>query len=211
MMPISKICISKLFKPIHLNVFDLECRLISYIPNLDLFEKELRNNLLNIDLCKQLSDGNYAFETFLYCIRLNLFENIKIIIKYIDLTRFFAYYSTQTGQDALSTVIITRNEFLLHFLLNYETFININQRDLLGRTAFFKAVLWGNISAARILIKRGCDIYVCNNDNNNIFDYISDIRNDKKLLAILKSNNSHQHGNETFDFDMICKFIDSIS
>jgi len=158
-----------------INVFELEKKLFNLICDKDISKVIIELNKIR-KRCdfQRLIEHHYGCETFLICIHFNQFNAVKAIAAVLPTFMLMRYYSPKTGQDAISTAILSHHNHILEWLLNLK-FVNVDQRDIMGRTAFFKAVLWSRFGAARTLIRYRCDVYMCNDQMKSIFDFIHEI------------------------------------
>lgn len=167
------------------NVSELEQRLFGFICCSDM--EKVNMELTRISKRSDFSilvQYNYACETFIFCVQNNSFDAVKLIASIVPSYKLMSYFSKKTGQDAMSTAIAAHHNHILLWLLQLK-YYNINQRDIMGRTAFFKAVLWGKFAAARTLMKHNCDVYSCNDQMKSIFDFVNDLNQNQFVGASL--------------------------
>lgn len=162
-----------------INVVELETKLFNLVCIRDTTNLVIELNKIRrrCDF-QRLMEHNYGCETFIFCVQFNQFNALKAIANVLPSFVLMKYYSKKTGQDALSTAVLSHHNHILQWILNLKC-VNIDQRDIMGRTAFFKAVLWTKFGAARILIRYGCDVYICNDQMKSIFDFVYDLNQSK--------------------------------
>lgn len=165
----------------------------------------LENKNININL--QNNNGTTAL---MYACQKNL--NLDIIKLLLDKNANLNL-QTKKGNSAL-TIAIKSNNIEIVSLLASNHNINLDLKDREGETPLMKAILLININIVRILLDKGANINIKNNNNRNIFKIIEMQRipnNIKEIILytknvqdfieeIKKINNDKNHEKKVYDF-----------
>lgn len=168
-----------------INVY--EKKLYESIPSVKNISKEIKKVKTRPDFAIIIAN-DYGCKTFLFCVKHGLLDVLKMFVKRLNAERLFNYICPESGDDALSVGIRFFKHDVVEWMLGFGE-LKVDKRDILGRTAFFKAILWNNFSCAKLLMQFGCNIYVPNDQGETIFEFVVYLNNDSRYKQNLKGIN----------------------
>ncbi len=155
--------LGKLFKREHNNVTFLQ-ELLHKEPKLDWLEEGLKSELIDID--HKDKDGN----TFLIkCLKVAKYKSaVWLVNHHADST-----IRNNENKSAINIAIEKGNLLVVKELLDLDK-LDVNQKDIDGRSLLQNVVVFGNHKMAKLLINYGADINnVDNNGRNILYDALS--------------------------------------
>ena len=137
---------------------------------LDLFFNYIKDNKVNIDLDVKDDKNIYVIQ---YIINFNrpdilefIFNNFEIRIDIFDNDgRNLLYYPIKYNFIKIIDLIINKNKKTIGVDI-------IDIQDKMGFISLHYCCIFNNFSAFKKLYKNDSDIYLSNNNNDNIFDYV---------------------------------------
>jgi len=183
----------------------------------ELLQEEINEQWLNDGLTDEMVDINYKDtkgDTFLMkCIKVSKILSVKWLIKnHADIT-----IQNNNHKTALYLAIEKRNTDIITLLLQTKK-INLEQRDLEGRTLLQNIIVDGHNTMAKFLIQQGANVTnIDNKDRNIIYDALS--YGDKSFIKYLldlkkidlnkldENGNSIMHHTEVIKNDEIAKLL----